>query len=148
MIRYAVGELPTAAEYVEFLGRSDLGSLYPRKDFEARIGRVLSNAPIRVTARDEGGRLVGACLGITDFAYFLFLTDLGVARDHLRQGIGSRLVAMAHEAAGGEEDISMVTWANEKSMAFYESCGLRPAQGAVAKHARDWELFTVPPRRT
>lgn len=148
MIRYEVGERPSVDEYVEFLGRSELGAMYPRKDFEARIGRVLSNAPIRVTARDGQGRLVGVCLGLTDFAYFLFLTDLGVARDHLRQGIGSRLVAMAHEAAGGETDICVVTWANEKAMPFYESCGLRPAPGLVAGHASDWDLFTVAPKRT
>src|SRR5262245_1248470 len=138
MIRYAAGEPPTAPEYIEFLGRSDLGAMYPRRDFEARIGRLLSNARIVVTARDDGGLLVGACFGITDFAYFLFLTDLGVARHRVRQGIGTRMVAMAHEAAGGER-VHLITWANEKAMPFYESCGMRPFPGLVAKHALDRE---------
>jgi GNAT superfamily N-acetyltransferase len=137
MIRYALGQPPTVSEYVEFLGRTDLGAMYPRRDFEARIGRLLANAAISVTARDDGGRLVGACFGITDFTYFLFLTDLGVAKDHERQGIGARMVAMAHEAAGGERDIHMITWANQKAMPFYESCGMRPAPGLVAKHAAE-----------
>jgi GNAT superfamily N-acetyltransferase len=140
MIRYAVGEPPTVAEYVEFLRHSDLGAMYPKRDFETRIGRVLSNVKISVTARDDGGRLVGVCFGITDFAYFLFLTDLGVARDHLRKGIGARMVAMAHEAAGGERDIHMITWANGKAMPFYESCGMRAAAGLVAKHALDRDV--------
>lgn len=142
MIRYSTKDRPAPDEYVRFLATSDLGHEYPKKDFEARVARLLREADICVTGRD-GDRLVGVCLGLTDFAYFLFLTDLGVSRDHGRRGIGSRLVRMAHEAAGGPQDISAITWANADAAAFYASCGFTPVAHAVGKHATDWTLFRV-----
>ncbi len=118
MIAYSWSERIRPREYVDFLRRSDLGSEYPRKDFGARIATLLERADICVTGRSESGRLVGVCLGLTDFAYFLFLTDLGVDRSFVRQGIGATLVRMAHEAAGGEADICVITWANRGSRAI------------------------------
>lgn len=109
MIHYSASDRLEAPEYVAFLKRSDLGSEYPRKDFSARIATLLERTDVCVTARSESGLLVGVCLGLTDFAYFLFLTDLGVDREFVRQGIGKRLVGLAHEVAGGEADISVIT---------------------------------------
>ncbi|MHC5012147.1 MAG: GNAT family N-acetyltransferase, partial [Planctomycetota bacterium] len=97
MITYDTAERPSAAEYVAFLSRTELGSMYPRKAFRARIESLLENVDICVTARTSDRTLVGVCLGLTDFAYFLYLTDLGVDRDHLRRGIGRRLVRLAHD---------------------------------------------------
>jgi len=150
MIRYSSSERLRPAEYVAFLARSDLGSQYPRKAFAARIATLLENADVCVTARDDAGVLVGVCLGVTDFAYFLFLTDLGVARDFGRQGIGRRLVRCAHDAAGGPADVSVITWTNARVAPFYESCGMRRLEWAMGKDATDWELFTVggPPEGT
>lgn len=143
MITYASSERLEASEYIEFLRRSDLGSEYPRKAFDRRIATLLQRADVCVTARSDGGTLVGVCLGLTDFAFFLFLTDLGVDRDFARQGIGATLVRMAHEVAGGEADISMLTWANRDAAPFYAACGMRQVEWAVGKHATDWEFFTV-----
>jgi len=144
-VRYSSDERLEPAEYIAFLGRSDLGSEYPRKAFADRIAALLRNADICVTARSESNRLVGACLGLTEFAYFLFLTDLGVDRQFERQGIGKELVRLAHVAAGGPADISVITWANSKVARFYESCGMRRLEGALGKDATDGELFRVDP---
>lgn len=143
MISYSSTERLDAAEYIDFLRRSDLGSEYPQKAFAERIAMLLRNADVCVTARSEAGTLVGVCLGLTDFAYFLYLTDLGVDRAFVRQGIGIALVRLAHDAAGGEADISMITWANSSTAAFYEACEMRPVEWAVGKHATDWDFFTV-----
>ena len=143
MISYSSSERLQPNEYVEFLRRSDLGTEYPRKEFRARIATLLQRADICITARSDSGTLVGVCLGLTDFAYFLFLTDLGVDRKFVRQGIGAALVRMAHEAAGGEADISVITWANRSAAPFYEACGMSRLEWAVGKHATDWELFNV-----
>lgn len=142
MIHYAADDRPAAGEYVRFLATSGLGREYPKKDFETRIARLLRKADVCITARD-GGRLVGVCLGLTDFSYFLFLTDLGVSHGYERQGIGSTLVRMAHDAAGGPDDISAITWTNASVTPFYEFCGFTHVEHAVAKHATDWELFRV-----
>ena len=74
----------TAAEYIEFLRRTDLGSQYPAERFEQRVAKLVANVPVSLTARDDGGKLIGVCFGITDFAYWLFITDLGVDRDYVK----------------------------------------------------------------
>ena len=78
----------TPAEYVDFLKRTDLGSQYPRERFEERIPKLLRNVSVSLAARNEDGLLVGALLGLTDFAYWLYVTDLGVDRDYERRASG------------------------------------------------------------
>lgn len=84
-------ERVSAEEYIAFLARTDLGSQYPKERFEERIARLVRHASISLTARSEEGLLVGVCFGITDFAYWLFVTDLGVDRAYTGRGIGSNL---------------------------------------------------------
>ena len=86
-----VSERLTAEEYIDFLKRTDLGSQYPRERFWERIARLLENASVSLAARNEEGRLIGVLLGLTDFAYWLYVTDLGVDRRYGRQGIGRGL---------------------------------------------------------
>ncbi len=141
-IEYRADERLTRDEYVAFLHTSDLGSMYPRKEFDARVERLLANTDVTVTARRDG-TLVGVALGITDHVYFMFLTDLGVAREFQRRGIGRTLVTRAHAAAGGPADITLVTWANRAALPVYASLGIVPQSGLVAVEATDWELFDV-----
>ncbi len=110
-VTYSSDERLSSSEYISFLRTTNLGTMYPKKNFENRIMRLLANAEVTITARDDK-TLVGVCLGITDHSYFLFLTDLGVSRNYERRGIGRSLVTKAHESAGGAEDITVVTWAN------------------------------------
>lgn len=108
----------SADAYTEFLRRTDLGSQYPRERFQERIERLLSNASISLVARDRDGTILGVLLAITDFAYWLFVTDLGVDRRYTGQGIGTSLMKKAHEAAGGEQDIAVYLVANENAIPF------------------------------
>ena len=118
-------------EYVDFLKHTDLGSQYPRERFEERIPRLLENVSISLTARDGNDRLIGVLLGLTDFSYWLYVTDLGVDRDYERQGIGSRLMKKAHEIAGGEKDIAVYLIANEDAVPFYEKLGMKKADDVM-----------------
>ena len=102
----------TAEEYIDFLKRTDLGSQYPRERFPERIERLLKNASVSLAARNEENLLVGVLLGLTDFAYWLYVTDLGVDRKYERQGIGRSLMKTALSAAGGEKDIAVYLIAN------------------------------------
>ena len=131
-----------AEAYIEFLRRTDLGSQYPAERFNARIARLVNSVPISLTARD-GDRLVGVLFGITDFAYWLFITDLGVDRDYVHRGIGRRLMDAALEKAGGAEDIIMYTCANENAVGFYEKLGMRPASDVMVYNRAQWTDFTV-----
>ena len=133
----------TAEEYIDFLKRTDLGSQYPRERFPERIERLLKNASISLAARNEENLLVGVLLGLTDFAYWLYVTDLGVDRDHERQGIGSNLMKTALSAAGGEKDIAVYLIANEKAVPFYEKLGMKKADDVMQYNHIDWTEFTV-----
>ena len=93
----------TTEEYIDFLKRTDLGSQYPKERFAERIERLLRNVSISLVAQNENGVIVGVLLGLTDFAYWLYITDLGVDRAYEKQGIGTRLMKTAHEIAGGEK---------------------------------------------
>ena len=130
-------------EYVEFLKHTALGSQYPRERFEERIPRLLENVSISLTARDGNNRLVGVLLGLTDFSYWLYVTDLGVDRDYERQGIGSRLMKKAHEIAGGEKDIAVYLIANEDAVPFYEKLGMKKADDVMKYNHIEWTEFTV-----
>lgn len=133
----------TAKEYIRFLATTDLGSQYPQERFVPRIEKLVKNVSISLTARTEAGQLVGVLFGLTDFAYWLYITDLGVSRDFCGQGIGSRLMKTAHEMAGGEADIGMYLIANDKAIPFYEKLGMEKSEEVMAYNHADWTDFTV-----
>ena len=133
----------TAEEYIEFLKHTDLGSQYPKERFRERIGTLVNRASISLVARNEAGSIVGVCFGITDFAYWLFITDLGVVRECAGQGIGTALVRKLHELAGGEENIIMYTCYNENAYGFYEKLGMHKPDDVVVLNKAEWTDFTV-----
>ena len=116
-----------SAEYIDFLKRTDLGSQYPKERFYERIKKLVKNVSISLVARNEKGLIVGVLFGLTDFCYWLYITDLGVDRNYERQGIGSKLMKKAHEIAGGEKDIAVYLIANDNAIPFYEKLGMKKA---------------------
>ena len=133
----------TAEEYIDFLKRTDLGSQYPKERFAERVHRLLENASISLAARNDENRLIGVLLGLTDFAYWLYVTDLGVDRDYERQGIGRSLMKRAHELAGGEKDIAVYLIANEDAVPFYEKLGMKRADDVMKYNHIEWTAFRV-----
>lgn len=89
----------SAEEYIDFLKRTDLGAQYPKERFAERIARLVANASISLVARNESGKIVGVLFGLTDFAYWLYVTDLGVDREY--EGRGNRQKADADGASEG-----------------------------------------------
>ena len=86
----------SAEEYIDFLKRTDLGSQYPKERFYERIPKLVKNVSISLVARNKDGLAVGILFGLTDFSYWLYITDLGVDRNYERQGIGRALMKKAH----------------------------------------------------
>lgn len=130
-------------EYIDFLKRTDLGSQYPKERFEERIRKLVRNVSISLTARNGEGLLVGALFGLTDFSYWLYVTDLGIDREYERQGIATRLMKKAHELAGGEKDIAVYLIANENAVPFYEKLGMKRADDVMQYNHIEWTEWTV-----
>ncbi len=130
-------------EYIRFLKTTDLGSQYPKERFEQRIGILVQSTQISLTARNAEGELVGILFGLTDFAYWLFVTDLGVSRAYERRGVGTMLMKTAHELAGGERDVAVYLVANENAVPFYEKLGMERADDVMRYSKIDWTDFTV-----
>lgn len=133
----------SAEEYIDFLKRTDLGSQYPRERFEDRIAKLVTNVSISLVARNEKGRVVGVLFGLTDFAYWLYVTDLGVDRTYARQGIGEQLMRTAHSIAGGEKDIAVYLIANENAVGFYEKLGMKKSTDVMQYNKIEWTEFVV-----
>ena len=133
----------SAQEYIDFLKRTDLGSQYPKERFDERIAKLVNTVSISLIARNESGIVVGVLFGLTDFAYWLYVTDLGVDRDYTGQGLGKRLMKTAHEIAGGEKDIAVYLVANENAIPFYEKLGMKKSDDVMQYNKIDWTEFVV-----
>ena len=133
----------SAEEYIDFLKRSDLGSQYPKERFAERISKLVSNVSVSLVARNENGLAVGVLFGLTDFCYWLYVTDLGVDRNYERQGIGRKLMKKAHELAGGEKDIAVYLIANENAIPFYRKIGMEQADEVMKYNHIEWTEWTV-----
>ena len=136
-------ERVTPEEYIEFLKRTDLGSQYPKERFEERIHKLVKTVSISLIARNQDGMIVGILFGLTDFCYWLYITDLGVDRNYERQGIGRALMKKAHDIAGGEKDIAVYLIANDEAIPFYEKLGMKRADDVMKYNHIEWTEWTV-----
>ena len=136
-------ERVTPEEYIEFLKRTDLGSQYPKERFEERIHKLVKTVSISLIARNQDGMIVGILFGLTDFCYWLYITDLGVDRNYERQGIGRALMKKAHDIAGGEKDIAVYLIANDEAVPFYEKLGMKRADDVMKYNHIEWTEWTV-----
>ena len=132
-----------AEEYIDFLKRTDLGAQYPKERFIERIAKLVKNVSISLVARNKDGLVVGVLFGLTDFSYWLYITDLGIDRNYERQGIASRLMKTAHEIAGGEKDIAVYLIANEDAVGFYEKLGMKKSSDVMQYNHIEWTEWTV-----
>lgn len=130
-------------EYIDFLKRTDLGAQYPRERFRERIEKLVKNVSISLAARNREGLLVGVLFGLTDFSYWLYVTDLGIDRAYEGRGIGTGLMRTAHEMAGGEKDIAVYLIANENAVPFYEKLGMKKAEDVMQYNHIEWTEFVV-----
>ncbi len=110
----------SAADFQAVLVASTLAERRPAGDL-ARLEKMLRHADLIVTARD-GARLVGIARAVTDFSYCCYLSDLAVDVAYQRQGIGKRLIAETHQAAG--ETTTLILIAAPAAEAYYPKIGM------------------------
>ena len=101
-------------------------------DDVARIGRMIANANLIITAWDTapdgGDLLIGIARCLTDFSYCCYLSDLAVDRNYQRQGIGKRLVKHVEEAIG--EEAMLLLLAAPTVMDYYPYIGFNKVESA------------------
>ncbi|MBI5945583.1 MAG: GNAT family N-acetyltransferase [Chloroflexi bacterium] len=136
-------EYVSAEEYIDFLRRSDLGKQYPKEDFQHRVTALVRNVQISLIARNKQSQIIGICFGLTDFVYWLFITDLGVDRSYEKQGLGKALMEIVHDLAGGEKKIIVFAYANENAIPFYEKIGMEETKSMMIKDNIEWTEFVV-----
>ncbi len=141
-ITYHTNDRPTVDEYLTFIAQTGLCNQYPRERFCQRIAKLLQNYDVGVIAKNESNEIVGICLGVTDFAYYLLVTDVAVHRDLTHQGIGREMMRRIHELAGGEDDIFVFLDTHPDSKDFYVKCGYEPLT-MMCKEATTWTCFDM-----
>ena len=121
----------SAEEFIDVLRRSTLAERRPVND-RAKIEKMLRNADIIVTARDEAGMLIGVSRAITDFGFCTYLSDLAVDEQWQRRGIGRELIRRTHELAGHHTSLILLAAPNAETyyphigMKHHESCWIIP----------------------
>ncbi len=130
-IRYVLEPGLAVEEFRAVLILSTLGERRPVDDVK-RLERMLRQADLIVTARDEG-RLVGVSRAVTDFSYCCYLSDLAVDAEYQRMGIGKRLIDETHKAAG--EETTLVLVAAPAAEGYYPKIGMvqRPSCWVIPK---------------
>lgn len=121
-IRYSIEPELTVADFIDVLRRSTLAERRPVHD-TAVISKMLQQADLIVTARDDKGVLAGVSRGLTDFAYCTYLADLAVDEAFQGRGIGRELIRRTHEAAGLHT--MLILLAAPKAETYYPHIGMR-----------------------
>lgn len=109
---------PVEAGIVADLFR-DSGIRRPVDDI-SRIEKMLENANLIITAWD-GEKLIDICRCLTDFAYCCYLSDLAVAANYQRRGIGKELIARTKEYLG--EEVMILLLAAPAAKDYYGPVG-------------------------
>ncbi len=118
---YAIDDDLAVEEFIDVLHRSGLAARRPVGDVEC-IRRMVQNADLTVTARDESGLLIGVSRCITDFAYCCYCSDLAVDDAWQGGGIGRELMRRSHQAAG--PGTSFILLSSPDAMSYYPRAGL------------------------
>jgi len=121
-IRYSIESQLGVDDFIDVLRRSTLAERRPVHDPEI-IEKMLRQADLIVTARDEAGLLVGISRALTDYAYSTYLADLAVDEAFQGRGIGRALIRRTHEAAGLHT--MLILLAAPKAETYYPHIGMR-----------------------
>lgn len=90
-ISYVVHDKVGVDEFIDILKRSGLALRRP-VDSPKILEKMLVNASLIITVRDDSGKIVGIARSITDFAYCCYLSCLAVDKEYQRKNIGKRLI--------------------------------------------------------
>lgn len=116
---YQIEKTLDPLEFADLLKRSTLAERRP--DDPERLRKMVENANLIVTARDENGQLMGVSRALTDFAFCTYLSDLAVDESLQRQGIGRELIRQTKLAS---PDAKLILLAAPKAVEYYPRIGM------------------------
>lgn len=96
-----------------------------------RLAGMLKHANLIIGAY-HGKELVGIARALTDFSYCCYLSDLAVAREFQRRGIGRELVERVKARVGDRSMLLLLS--SPDAMSYYPTIGLEAvANGWIIK---------------
>jgi GNAT superfamily N-acetyltransferase len=96
-----------------------------------RLQKMIEHANLIIGAY-AGKRLVGIARALTDFSYCCYLSDLAVAKDYQRHGIGRELIARIKQRVGDQSMLLLLS--SPDAMTYYPGIGLEAvANGWIIK---------------
>jgi len=127
MIRYSHTRDLNIEDVKQLYIDSTLSERRPITD-HSRLEDMLTHATVLVTAWSDD-TLIGICRGMSDFSYVTYISDLAVAKDFQRKGIGKQLLKEAHKKTGIQT--KMVLLSAPDAHTYYKHLGFEP-------HPRAW----------
>jgi predicted N-acetyltransferase YhbS len=115
-------------EVLDVYRSSGLSARRPVDDRE-RFGAMVRNANLIVVCRMRS-RLVGIARSVSDFSYVTYLSDIAVAHEHQRSGIGRALIDATRRAAPAAK---IVLLSAPAAASYYPHIGF-------AQHGSAWVL--------
>jgi ribosomal protein S18 acetylase RimI-like enzyme len=98
-----------------------------------RLDKMLQHAGLIICAY-AGSQLVGIARALTDFSYCCYLSDLAVAKEYQRCGIGRELVDRVKQRVGDQSMLLLLS--SPDAMSYYPAIGLESvANGWIIKRA-------------
>ena len=99
-----------------------------------RLEKMLAHANLVIGAYMDG-HLVGIARALTDFSYCCYLSDLAVAKEHQRRGIGRELIRRVKQRVGDESMLLLLS--APAAMAYYPKVGLEKVEnGWIVKRTK------------
>ena len=99
-----------------------------------RLETMIRHANLLIGAY-AGSRLVGIARALTDFSYCCYLSDLAVAKDYQRHGIGRELVERVKRRVGDQSMLLLLS--SPDAMGYYPRIGLEAVtNGWIVKRSR------------
>jgi len=116
-IIYKTGSIPDTEAIIALYKSAGLNRPI---DDSARIAEMYHNSNLIVSAWD-GEKLVGAARSLTDFCYCCYLSDLAVADNYKKAGIGAKLIDITRQELG--EQITLLLLSAPGAMEYYPKVG-------------------------
>ncbi|ROP63821.1 acetyltransferase (GNAT) family protein [Curtobacterium sp. PhB130] len=112
-------------------------------DDPGRLHAAVLGSHLVLTARSEGGELVGLVRTVSDGCTIAYVQDLLVAPSAQRAGVGAALLGAVLERVADIRQVVLLTDAEPGQRAFYESCGFTEAHDVAPSGLRSFVRFAA-----